>query len=95
VIAPAKQREISVKRSSLLALAIGILLAACGDDHPYVPGDSGSGSNMPPGTLTDFVIDLIQNHSNDPAPADYSTFATLPDPDGSNNNGSAYSSLFQ
>ena len=83
-----------MKRSSLLALAIGILLAACGDDHPYVPGDSGSGSNMQPGTLTDFVIDLIENHSNDPTPAAYSTFATLPDPDGSNNNGSAYSILF-
>ncbi|HEY1550499.1 MAG TPA: hypothetical protein VGG28_21875 [Kofleriaceae bacterium] len=84
-----------MKRSSLLALAIGVLLAACGDDHPYVPGDSGSGSNVQPGgTLTDFVIDLIENHSNDPTPAAYSTFSTLPDPDGSNNNGSAYSSLF-
>jgi hypothetical protein len=87
-------------RSSLLGLAIavglGLTAAACGDDSPFVPGDgpgsgSGSGSNA---TFTSFVLDLVTNHTMDPAPADYSTFKDLPDPDGDSNNGSAYDSLF-
>jgi hypothetical protein len=85
-------------RSRLLggAIAVGLALAssACGDDSPYVPQDGpGSGSGMP-GTLTAFVIDLINNHTDDPTPAAYTDFATLPDPDGSANNTAAYSSLF-
>jgi hypothetical protein len=87
-------------RSSLLGLAIavglGLTAAACGDDSPFVPGDgpgsgSGSGSNA---TFTSFVLDLVTNHTMDTAPADYSTFKDLPDPDGDSNNGSAYDSLF-
>ena len=81
---------------SALALVASLGFAACGDDHPYVPGDSGSGGSngSGDGTFTAFVIDLVVNHSSDPTPADYSTFANLPDPDGSNNNTSAYDSLF-
>ena len=86
-------------RSSLLGgvIAVGLALAssACGDDSPYVPADgSGSGSDSGAGTLTAFVIDLIQNHTNDPTPAAYTDFSTLPDPDGSANNTAAYASLF-
>lgn len=85
------------QRFSLLAGAIAVALAfasACGDDHPYVPAD-GPGSGGGSGTLTAFVIDLIENHSSDPTPAAYSDFSTLPDPDGSANNTAAYASLFQ
>jgi hypothetical protein len=85
------------QRFSLLVgvLGVGLALAsACGDDHPYVPADGG-GSNAGSGTLTAFVIDLIENHTDDPTPADYSTFSTLPDPDGTANNTAAYDSLFQ
>jgi hypothetical protein len=87
-------------RSSLLGLAIavglGLTAAACGDDSPFVPSDGqGSGSGSGSATFTSFVLDLVNNHTVDPAPADYSTFKDLPDPDGDNNNGSAYDSLFQ
>ena len=87
-------------RSSLLGLAIavglGLTAAACGDDSPFVPSDGqGSGSGSGSATFTSFVLDLVNNHTADPAPADYSTFKDLPDPDGDNNNGSAYDSLFQ
>jgi hypothetical protein len=88
-------------RSSLLGLAIavglGLTAAACGDDSPFVPSDgqgSGSGSGSGAATFTSFVLDLVTNHGMDPAPADYSTFKDLPDPDGDSNNGSAYDSLF-
>ena len=85
-------------RSSLLGLAIavglGLTAAACGDDSPFVPSD-GQGSGSGSATFTSFVLDLVNNHTADPAPADYSTFKDLPDPDGDNNNGSAYDSLFQ
>jgi|SRR5580704_8624421 hypothetical protein len=96
---PASQGERVKLRSRLLggAIAVGLALAssACGDDSPYVPQDGpGSGSGGA-GTLTAFVIDLVENHSNDPTPAAYTDFATLPDPDGSANNTAAYSSLFQ
>ncbi|HEY3801037.1 MAG TPA: hypothetical protein VGL61_00465 [Kofleriaceae bacterium] len=85
------------QRFSLLAGALAVALAfasACGDDHPYVPAD-GPGSGGGSGTLTAFVIDLIENHSSDPTPAAYSDFSTLPDPDGSANNTAAYATLFQ
>jgi hypothetical protein len=86
-------------RSSLLGLAIavglGLTAAACGDDSPFVPSDGqGSGSGSGSATFTSFVLDLVTNHGMDPAPADYSTFKDLPDPDGDSNNGSAYDSLF-
>ena len=83
------------QRFSLLAgvIAVGLALAAgCGDDHPYGP-DAGGGPGS--GTLTAYVIDLVQNHTDDPTPAPYSDFSSLPDPDGSANNTAAYASLFQ
>jgi hypothetical protein len=88
------------QRAMLLAIVVGLgqgFVTACGDDNPQLqdgstPGMDGSGSGVE--TLTKFVIDLINNHSNDPTPAAFSTFSTLPDPDALDNNGSAYSSLF-
>lgn len=80
-------------RFSLLAILLSCALAACGDDTPYVPQDAPTGGGS--GTYTAFVIDLVMNHSNDPAPAAYATFSTLPDPDGDANNQAAFSSLFQ
>ncbi len=79
-------------RFVLLGLAVAIGLGACGDDTPYVPKDGGG---PPPGaTFTDFVIDLVNNHTTDPTPAPYSDFMAQPDPDGDNNNTAAYDSLF-
>jgi hypothetical protein len=54
----------------------------------------GSDGGPPAGTLTSYVIDLINNHSSDTAPRPYSEFGSLPDPDGDSNNTSAYGSLF-
>ena len=91
-----------MKFAIALALALSAVVA-CGDDSPNVPSDSpptpgdgsgsGSGSNNP--TLTSYVIDLVMHHTvaTETAHA-YSEFSTLPDPDGTSNNGSAYSSLF-
>jgi hypothetical protein len=92
-------REMSVKpRTRLFAIfaGLGLALAACGDDTPFVPKDGGPGSDggNPNATLTSYVIDLITNHSADQAPAAYADFKDLPDPDGDTNNGSAYSPLF-
>ena len=88
-------------RSSLLGLALavglGLAASACGGDNPYIPSDgqgSGSGSGSGAATFTSYVIDLITNHSSDQTPASYADFKDLPDPDGDNNNGSAYDSLF-
>jgi len=82
-----------------LALALGLAAGACGNDNKLHLGDdagvgSGSDGGQPTTTLTSYVIDLVNNHTSDPAPAPYSAFQTLPDPDGSNNNTGAYSSLF-
>lgn len=82
------------------ALLLMIVLAACGDDHPKAPGDAGADSPvvMPDApttaaTLTSFVIDLVQHHTNaSDSPRPYSDFSGLPDPDGSN--ASAYAPLF-
>jgi hypothetical protein len=78
------------------------LVAACGDDHQKMPADAGPGGDaapmpdappMPEATLTSYVIDLVQNHTNETeAPRAYSEFSSLPDPD--RNNGSAYAPLF-
>jgi hypothetical protein len=75
-------------RSRLLCV---VILFGCGDDSPYVPQDA------PPEeqTLTTFVIDLINNHTEDPAPVAYDAFKDLPDPDGDNNNVTAFEGLFQ
>ena len=66
-----------------LAIALGFGAAACVDEHPYVP------------TFTEYVIDLVNNHSDDREPAAYERFKDLPDPDGDANNTEAYASLFQ
>jgi hypothetical protein len=84
-------------RSTLLgALAIVIGLAACGDDSPTVQ----DGSQTPDGpgpaaNFTAYVIDLVKNHTDDPTPAAFSDFMSLPDPDGDANNVHAYDTLFQ
>jgi hypothetical protein len=83
-----------------IALALLFALAACGDDAPAKMPDGGmqpdgmtDGGTM--ATLTSYVKDLIENQTTATAePRPYSEFATLPDPDGDTNNGSAYSSLF-
>ena len=87
-------------RSRLLGVAIvlGFGCAACGDDSPYLAqDDAGMEPDAPsdPATFTSFVLDLIDKHGTDPAPATYESFKDLPDPDGDANNTSAYSSLFQ
>jgi hypothetical protein len=73
--------------------------AACGDNGNNVGPDSGSGSNGSDGgmtgTLTSYVLDLVQNHTTaTDLSRPYSEFQALPDPDGDMNNGSAYGSLF-
>jgi hypothetical protein len=78
-------------RSRLLGITIGFGLAACGDDSPYVPQDAGPEEQ----TFTKLVIDLINNHTDDPAPVAYEAFKDVPDPDGDNNNVNAYDGLFQ
>jgi hypothetical protein len=87
-----------VKRA-LALLVVATLAAACGDDNPSLASDSGtdsgSGSGMPPATLTSYVIDLVMNHTTATDLAKpYTDFSTLPDPDGDMNNGSAYAPLF-
>ena len=81
-----------------IAVAFGLAAGACGPDNKlHVADDAGVGSGSDagmPNTLTSYVIDLVNNHTSDPAPAPYSAFGSLPDPDGSNNNTGAYSSLF-
>ena len=89
------------------ALALLVMLAACGDGfHKGQQPDAGPGTpdamadaavDAPPETVTftSYVKDLILNQtSGTTQPKPYADFATLPDPDGDNNNGSAYSSLF-
>ncbi len=76
--------------NKLLQLAIACGLAACGPDDHLTTGDA-NGSDS--GTLTAYVIDLVQ--STDATPRPYSEFAALPDPDGDANNTAAYARLFQ
>ena len=85
-------------RSCLLGVAIVLGFAACGDDSPYVPKDDAAVEPDAPddnAAFTKFVIDLVKNHGADVTPADYDSFKGLPDPDGDNNNTSAYGELFQ
>jgi hypothetical protein len=84
-----------IKRFLYLAIIVG--LAACGpDDHLRVSNDGGAGSDggPPSATLTSYVIDLVNNHTNDTAAKPYAEFGSLPDPDGDTNNTAAYQSLF-
>jgi hypothetical protein len=94
-----------VKRLVLAAL---LAAAACGGNNngpgqdappPPPPGsDANPGSDAPPppaATLTSYVIDLVTNHTTaTELPRPFSEFASLPDPDGANNNLTAYQSLF-
>ena len=68
-----------------LAFVIGFGLgtSACIDEKPYVP------------SFTEFVIDLVNNRSDDQKPVAYEDFKDLPDPDGDTNNTAAYDSLFR
>jgi hypothetical protein len=82
----------------LLAIAVGFASAACGDDNPSVQ-DAKSGGDAPDAmgsnaTFTSFVINLVKNVSPNSTPAPFSSFSSLPDPDGSDNNLNAYDSLF-
>jgi hypothetical protein len=92
-----------MKRGGLVLLGL-LLAAACGSSNKSHPADAepdtpekhdamidGGGSAT---TFTSFVINLVVNVTADSAPAAFSTFATLPDPDGTDNNTSAYASLF-
>ena len=79
---------------AVFALAAG----ACGDDSPSLAGDGGSGGDggvIPPATFTDFVTDLVKNHSGDATPTPFAMFMSLPDADGDSNNVHAYDNLFQ
>jgi hypothetical protein len=79
-----------------LVCGLGLASAACGDDTPFVPkDDAGIDAPNPAATFTTFVLDLVNNHTNDPTPATYDSFKDLPDPDGDANNTTAYQSLFQ
>ena len=86
-----------------IVLACLLAAAACGDDSPNGPSDgqnppgdgSGSGSGSGEATLTSYVIDLVTHHTvatEDAKP--YADFSSLPDPDGSGNDLTVYSSLF-
>jgi hypothetical protein len=72
-----------------------VATTGCGDDNPTLGQQDGSGSGSNPGaTFTSFVIDLVLNHGSDATPAAFTSFSTLPDPDGSANNPNAYNALF-
>lgn len=91
-----------VVHAAVLAICLGA--CACGADHQDSSGssadrqdDSSGASGAPdrPGTLTGFVIDLIDRHTRDDAPpVAYERFASLPDPDGAANKVDAYASMF-
>jgi hypothetical protein len=99
-----------VKKLGII-LAFGLGALACGDDSnktvdaPTVVKDTsmidGPMIDAPPAasTLTTYVIDLIKNHTDSMSPPRaYTEFSTLPDPDGTANNGNGtpgvYASLF-
>jgi|HubBroStandDraft_4_1064222.scaffolds.fasta_scaffold739831_2 hypothetical protein len=85
-------------RRLLIAAAFVLAAGACGPNPKLHLADGptvGSDAPTPPATFTTFVINLVLNESHTPTPAAYTTFSTLPDPDGADNNTSAYSSLFQ
>jgi len=90
-----------------LALALCALFA-CGDDSKKQDPDGMPDAGMDPTpdampdapsdeelTLTGYVLDLIGTQTTGTAaPRPYAEFSSLPDPDGANNNLTAYQSLF-
>jgi hypothetical protein len=82
--------QLSVMLALALSLGSTSAVTGCGDDNPTLQ-DAGSNSNA---TFTSFVIDLVLNHGSDATPAPFTSFSTLPDPDGSDNNPNAYNALF-
>ena len=91
-------KQLSSLRRVVMSLALvgglGVAAGACGDDNPTLQDGSMADAPDPPKTLTKFVIDLINNHSDDATPAAFADFQDLADPDGDNNNTSAYAELF-
>ena len=83
-------------------LVIALFGAACGDNRTVVVVDArdqldgATDPDAPPAsTLTAFVIDLIENHTDDTTnPVPYGAFAILPDPDATDDDDSAYAQLF-
>ena len=71
-------------KSNWLSLVLGFaFIAGCIDEHPYVP------------TFTEYVIDMVNNRTEDQNPAAFERFKDLPDPDGDANNTAAYEPLFR
>jgi hypothetical protein len=84
-------------RNLILAAALALGGAACGDDGgPATPDGGGEpepDGGPPPGSFTAFVIDQIANQTaDDTDPVPYAAFATLDDPD--LDNPGAYDELF-
>ena len=75
-----------------MLIGLGLTTTGCPNDTPYVPQED---AGIEEKTLTKFVIDLINNQTNDGPPASYDTFKDLPDPDGDSNNTGAYDALFR
>jgi hypothetical protein len=89
-----------MKRCGLLLLAVA--LAACGSSNKGHPADASPDTKIDAmidagsavATLTTFVIAMVEANDSAGPPAAFSTFSSLPDPDGTNNNTAAYDSLF-
>ena len=83
-------------------LVIALFGAACGDNRTVVVVDGrdqldgATDPDAPPAsTLTAFVIDQIENHTDETSePVPYGAFAILPDPDADDDDYSAYAELF-
>jgi hypothetical protein len=92
-----------MRRCGLLLLGM-LAVAACGSSNKGHPADASPDTPKPidamidagsaAATLTSFVIAMVETNNAAGPPAAFSTFATLPDPDGTNNNTTAYESLF-
>ena len=70
-------------RSRLLAavmlVGLGLTTAGCPNDTPYVAkDDAGVDAAVDAGTFTEFVIDLVKNHTaDDSPPVSYDKFKDL------------------
>ena len=83
-----------MSRFAWIAAITAVVLAACGgkSDQPDATPPAPDAMQPPTGTLTAYVIDLVVNHSAEPAARPFAEFATLPDPD--QDNPGAYAALF-